>query len=262
LLEEDSRSGELRNGEQKIIEWSYLGRAQTASALQWAESVCSWKSTFSSGGHAHRYLAQCAAKTKNGKAQHLSNALSLVLSSFSVSQDTFVSLLLGDITQLWACYLHNYQVLEYFLICKNNPIWVIVSIGEVLRQSRRGAWRHPRRASPAIAVCRHRCRWGCGVPTLPGRGYRHDSLVFCRGCLPWRRHPASKDKDGADNDDTTMNETHRIAPSTPPPLILVRARARARAMMVRVAVVVVGQWWFCGDGGRWWWWQWCLCCRL
>ncbi len=140
-------------------------------------------------------------------------------------------------------------MLSPLLSCKNNLIWVIVSIGEVLRQSRRGAWRHPRRASPAIAVCRHRCRWGCGVPTLPGCGYRHDSLVFCHGCLPWRRRPASRDKDGADNDDTTMNETHRIAPSTPPPLILVQGRARARAMMVRVAVIVVGQWWFCGDGG-------------
>ena len=40
--------GEMRerNGEQELIEWSYLGRAQTATVLRWAESVRSGKSTF------------------------------------------------------------------------------------------------------------------------------------------------------------------------------------------------------------------------
>ena len=54
----------------------------------------------------------------------------LVLSSFSVSQGTlFVSLLLEDTAQLWACVSpYNYQVLECFLICQNNSKWVIVSM--------------------------------------------------------------------------------------------------------------------------------------
>jgi hypothetical protein len=45
------------------------------------------------------------------------------------------------------------------------------------------------------------CRWGRGVPPLPGRGYWRYSLVCHRGCLPWCHRPVKGDKDSTNNDD-------------------------------------------------------------
>ena len=103
---------------------------------------------------------------------------------------------------------------------------------------RRVGW-SPRRARPVIDVCMHRGRWGCGVPPLFGRVYRHDGLVCCCGCLPWHHCPASRDEDGTNND--THNDDERDVPGRAPlrRSILLQWGARAREMRERVAVVIV-----------------------
>ena len=54
--------------------------------------------------------------------------LTLVCISFSVSRDTFVSLLFRTSLNFKHLYPYNYEVLENILKCKKDPKWVIVSL--------------------------------------------------------------------------------------------------------------------------------------
>jgi hypothetical protein len=51
-----------------------------------------------------------------------------LLYSFSMFEDTFVYRLLGTLPNFNDMYLHNYKVLDYGLICKNNPKLGLVSV--------------------------------------------------------------------------------------------------------------------------------------
>jgi hypothetical protein len=52
----------------------------------------------------------------------------LVLHSFSVFWDTFVYHYMRIMPNFNGVYIDNYQVLDYGLICKNNPKWDLVSV--------------------------------------------------------------------------------------------------------------------------------------